>query len=205
MTPPPDNSVPKKNDKELQPGYGGRALATLLPYLWPRAPVESWREMRIRVALALACLVLAKITVVYVPILFKEAVDALSLKGSEAVVAVPVAVLVAYGVARILGVAFAELRDAIFAKVGHRAMRTIALQTFRHLHALSLRYHLERQTGGLSRAIERGTKGIENLLSWTLFTIFPTLVEVVLVVAILWALLDIWFAVIVLVTVAVYA
>jgi len=194
-----------KADQGLEPGYGGRALRTLLPYLWPRDPVEQWLEMRVRVATALVFLVLAKLTVVYVPVLFKEAVDALSLKGNEAVLAVPIGVLVAYGAARIFGVAFAELRDAIFAKVGHRAMRTIALRTFRHLHALSLRYHLERQTGGLSRAIERGTKGIENLLSWTLFTIFPTLVEVVLVTVVLWVLLDVWFAVIVLVTVAIYA
>jgi len=204
MTPPPAKSD-NKPEKGLESGYGRRALKTLLPYLWPRAPVESWREMRVRVVAALTFLVMAKLTVVYVPILFKEAVDALSLKGNEAVLTVPIGILVAYGAARIFGVAFAELRDAIFAKVGHRAMRTIALRTFRHLHALSLRYHLERQTGGLSRAIERGTKGIENLLSWTLFTIFPTLVEVLLVTAVLWALLDIWFAVIVLVTVAVYS
>jgi ATP-binding cassette subfamily B protein len=204
MTPPPPNSDAKK-EKGPPPGYGRRALATLLPYLWPRAPAENWLELRVRVVGAMACLVLAKLTVVYVPILFKEAVDALSPKGNEAIAAVPVAVLIAYGLARVFGVAFAELRDAIFAKVGHRSMRLLALRTFRHLHALSLRYHLERQTGGLSRAIERGTKGIENLLSWTLFTIFPTMVEILLVTAVLWVLLDFWFACIVLVTVAVYS
>ncbi len=204
MTPPPPKSDAKQ-EKGPPPGYGRRALAILLPYLWPRAPAEDWLELRIRVVAAMACLVLAKITVVYVPILFKEAVDVLSPTGGAAVAAVPIAVLVAYGAARVFGVTFAELRDAIFAKVGHRAMRQLALRTFRHLHSLSLRYHLERQTGGLSRAIERGTKGIENLLSWTLFTILPTFVEIALVTAVLWALLDFWFAVIVLVTVAIYS
>jgi ATP-binding cassette subfamily B protein len=205
MTPPSPHAPAAKKEQGPPPGYGRRALATLLPYLWPRPPAENWRELRIRVVAAMACLVLAKVTVVYVPILFKEAVDALSPTGGAAVAAVPIAVLLAYGGARVFGVAFAELRDAIFARVGHRSMRLLALRTFQHLHSLSLRYHLERQTGGLSRAIERGTKGIENLLSWTLFTILPTIVEIALVVAVLWALLDFWFAVIVLVTVAVYA
>ncbi len=204
MTPPLPKSDAKK-EKGPEPGYGRRALATLLPYLWPRPPAEDWLELRIRVVAAMVCLVLAKVTVVYVPILFKQAVDALTPTGGAAVAAVPIAVLIAYGAARVFGVAFAELRDAIFAKVGHRSMRQLALRTFRHLHALSLRYHLERQTGGLSRAIERGTKGIENLLSWTLFTILPTFVEIALVTAVLWALLDFWFAFIVLITVAVYA
>jgi ATP-binding cassette subfamily B protein len=204
MTPPSPKSDASK-EKGPPPGYGRRALATLLPYLWPRAPAEDWLELRIRVVAAMACLVLAKITVVYVPILFKEAVDALTPTGGAAVAAVPIGVLLAYGAARVFGVTFGELRDAIFAKVGHRSMRQLALRTFRHLHSLSLRYHLERQTGGLSRAIERGTKGIENLLSWTLFTILPTIVEILLVTAVLWALLDFWFAVIVLVTVAIYA
>src|SRR5262245_39573067 len=204
MTPPPPKSD-AKTEKGPPSGYGRRALATLLPYLWPRAPAEDWLELRVRVVGAMACLILAKVTVVYVPILFKEAVDALSPTGNAAIAAVPIAVLISYGLARVFGVTFAELRDAIFAKVGHRSMRQLALRTFRHLHSLSLRYHLERQTGGLSRAIERGTKGIENLLSWTLFTILPTFVEIALVTAVLWAVLDFWFAVIVLVTVAVYA
>jgi ATP-binding cassette subfamily B protein len=205
MTPPPTVSDPKQGEKGPSTGYGRRALATLLPYLWPRRSAENWKELRLRVVGAVVCLVLAKVTVVYIPVLFKIAVDSLSPKGAEAIAAVPAAVLVAYGAARVFGVTFAELRDAIFAKVAHRSMRQLALRTFRHLHALSLRYHLERQTGGLSRAIERGTKGIENLLSWTLFTIFPTIIEVLLVTLVLWAMLDLWFAVIVLVTVAIYA
>ncbi len=200
MSPPATPAKPPS----LASGYGRRALKTLLPYLWPRHPVESWLELRVRVVLALASLVLAKLTVVYVPVLFKEAVDALAPQGAEAVIAVPIAVLIAYGTARVLGIAFAELRDAIFAKVGHRAMRTVALATFRHLHALSLRFHLERQTGGLSRAIERGTKGIENLLSYMLFSVIPIFVEIGLVCALMWTLLSGWFALLTFVTLTVY-
>ncbi len=200
MTPPP-----QKAPNQLPTGYGRRALAALLPYLWPRPPAENWLELRARVVLALVALVAAKLAVVYVPVLFKEAVDALSIKGAAAAaVAVPIAVLIAYGTARVLGIALGELRDAIFAKVGHRAMRLVALATFRHLHALSLRYHLERQTGGLSRAIERGTKGIENLLSYMLFSIIPTFIEVGMVCALMWVLLSGWFALVTLVTVAIY-
>ncbi|MEE8271957.1 MAG: ABC transporter ATP-binding protein/permease, partial [Alphaproteobacteria bacterium] len=113
-------------------------------------------------------------------------------------------VILAYGLARVLSLAFAELRDAVFAKVAQRAIRTVALSIFRHLHALSLRFHMERQTGGLNRAIERGTKGIETLLSFTLFNILPTLLEITLVAVILWSLFDIWFAAVTLTTVVVY-
>ena len=105
-------------------------------------------------------------------------------------IAVPVALILAYGAARVLSQGFTELRNAVFAKVSQRAVRRIALSTFRHLHALSLRFHLERQTGGLTRDIERGTAGIEFLLSFTLFNVVPTLVEIVLVSAILWRLYD---------------
>ncbi len=196
---PPRTSVDKGS-----PGYAKRALRALLPYLWPRAPVEEWREMRIRVAIALAFLVAAKIAIVFVPILFKEAVDALTVTPGKTIIAVPIALLVAYGVIRVASVAFGELRDAVFAKVAHRAIRRVALQTFRHLHALSLRFHLDRQTGGLSRSIERGTKGIEFLLSFMLFNIIPTLVEILLVCGILWGLFNIWFAAVTLATVVAY-
>ncbi|HVO15914.1 MAG TPA: ABC transporter ATP-binding protein/permease [Alphaproteobacteria bacterium] len=170
-----------------------RTLAALLPYLWPRPGVEQWAEMRVRVVLALTLLAGAKIVNIYVPILYKRAVDALSPEHGGAIV-VPVMIIVAYAVARVLNVAFSELRDAVFAKVGQRAIRTVALTTFRHLHALALRFHLERQTGGLSRAIERGTKGIETLLSYMLFSILPTLVEIALVCGVLWGFYDVWFA-----------
>ena len=119
-------------------------------------------------------------------------------------IALPLGLLFAYGIVRVLSIAFAELRDAVFAKVSQRAIRTIALRTFRHLHRLALRFHRERQTGGLSRAIERGTKGIEFLLTFTLFNILPTLLDIAMVCAILWVLFDVWFAVVTFVTIASY-
>jgi len=180
-----------------------RTLAALMPYLWPGRGVEQWAEMRVRVVLALCLLAGAKVVNIYVPILYKTAVDTLSPEHGVAI-AVPVMIIVAYAAARVLNVAFSELRDAVFAKVGQRAIRTIALQTFRHLHALALRFHLERQTGGLSRAIERGTKGIETLLSYMLFSILPTLVEIALVCGVLWGFYDVWFAAVTFITIVGY-
>ena len=119
-------------------------------------------------------------------------------------IAVPVGLLVAYGIVRVLSLAFGELRDAVFAKVAQRAIRTVALSTFGHLHGLAMRFHLDRQTGGLSRAIERGTKGIEFLLTFMLFNVLPTLFEVLLVCAILWALFTVWYALVTLAAIAGY-
>ena len=160
--------------------------------------------MRVRVLIAMIFLIAAKLAIVYVPILFKDAVDALTKTPENLVIAVPIGVLVAYGLSRVLSVAFGELRDAVFAKVAHRAIRTVALQVFRHLHNLALRYHLDRRTGGLSRSIERGTKGIEFLLSFMLFNIIPTFIEIGMVCGILWVLFDIWFALVTFVTVVGY-
>ncbi|MBT5373862.1 MAG: ABC transporter ATP-binding protein/permease [Rhodospirillaceae bacterium] len=176
-----------------------RTLRSLLPYLWPKDSLN----FRIRVMVALGLLVAAKIINVYVPILYKQAVDILSAEGA-AVLVLPLGLLVAYGLVRIMVVAFGELRDAVFAKVSQRAIRKVALETFRHLHRLSLRFHLDRQTGGLSRIIERGTKGIEFLLTFMLFNILPTLLEIVLVCGILWRLYGIWFALVTFVTIASY-
>jgi ATP-binding cassette subfamily B protein len=156
-------------------------IRILLPYLWPR----HLFEFKVRVIIAVSLLVVAKAINVAVPLFYKHAVDALS-PGTAAVVAVPVALLIAYGLARILSQAFGELRDAVFAKVAQRAIREAGLKTFRHLHKLSLRFHLDRKTGGVSRAIERGTKGIEFLLNFMLFNVLPTLLEALLVCAILW-------------------
>ncbi len=172
-------------------------IRTLLPYLWPAGSLE----MRTRVVIAMAFLVAAKIANVYVPLLYKDAVDALSV---DAIVAVPVGLIVAYGLVRVLVSAFGELRDAVFAKVAQRAIRTVALSTFRHLHKLALRFHLDRQTGGLSRAIERGTKGIQFVLSFTLFNILPTLLEIALVCGILWNLYSWTFAAVTFATIAGY-
>jgi ATP-binding cassette, subfamily B, heavy metal transporter len=184
-----------------------QALRALSPYLWPKG---AW-ELRLRVVLALAFLVAAKLFNVYVPLLYRRAVDSLGGSASghlstAAVVAagVPVAIILAYGLARVLALAFGEMRDAIFAKVAQRAIRQVALATFEHLHRLSLRYHLDRRTGGLGRVIQRGTTGIEFLLSFMLFNIVPTLVEMGLVCGILWSLFDFSFALVTFVTIAGY-
>lgn len=178
-----------------------RTLVNMLPRLWP----EGRADLRARVVFALLALVAAKGVTVYVPFLYKYAVDALSPETvAAAAVVVPVMLIVGYGVGRILMIALAQLRDAIFAKVGQNAVRELAVETFRHLHALSLRFHLERRTGGLSRVIERGTKGIDFLLRFSLFNIVPTIIELVLVCVILAYAFDIWYSVVTAVTVIVY-
>ena len=177
-----------------------RTLLTLLPYLWP----AGRRDIKGRGILALIALALAKVATVYVPILYKQAVDALDVSGKEAALAVPIGLIVAYGAVRLGSVLFQELREALFAKVTQNAIRNAALNTFQHLHSLSLRYHLERQTGGLSRVIERGVKGIEFLLAFTLFNILPTLLEIAMVCGVLWTLLDWRFAAATFVTIVGY-
>jgi len=150
-------------------------------------------------------LVAAKGTNVAVPIFYKEAVDSLTLeKGVEIALAVPIALLIGYGIARVMAQAFGELRDAVFTKVAQRAIRLAGLQTFRHLHRLSLRFHLERKTGGISRAVERGTKGIEFLLRFMLFNIMPTLLEIVLICGVLWYLYGPSYALLTFCTLLVY-
>jgi ABC-type transport system involved in Fe-S cluster assembly, permease and ATPase components len=176
-----------------------KTIGTLAPYLWP--PDGG---MRARVVVAMVCLGLAKAINVGVPLLYKQAVDALTAKPGAALVAVPVMLLLAYGLARILAGTFGELRDIAFARVGQSAIRAVGLQVFRHLHGLALRFHLDRQTGGVSRAIERGTKGIEFLLNFMLFNILPTLLEIALVTGVLWVLYDLRFALATFVTIAVY-
>jgi ABC-type transport system involved in Fe-S cluster assembly fused permease/ATPase subunit len=176
-----------------------KALSGLFPFLWPRESLE----LRVRVIGALTLLIAAKGVNVIVPLLYKRAVDALT-PGHVAVVVVPVMLVVAYGVARVGAQLSSELRDAVFSKVEQNAVRQVALSTFRHLHALSLRFHLERQTGGLSRAIERGIRGTEFLLSYLLFNFVPTMFEILLVCGILWRLYSITFALTMLVTVVSY-
>jgi ABC-type transport system involved in Fe-S cluster assembly fused permease/ATPase subunit len=180
---------------------GFSTLRGLLPYLWP----VGEPGLRLRVVVAILCLITAKFANVYVPILYKRTIDALGGTDDHVTpLAVPLAIIFAYGSARILSLIFAELRDAVFARVAQRAIRSVGLSVFRHLHALSLRFHLERQTGGMSRAIERGTKGIETLLSFSLFNILPTLFEIALVCIILWRLFEPWFAIATFVTVTLY-
>lgn len=160
-----------------------KTIRTMLPYLWPPAAAG----LRLRVVIALVFLVLAKGANVIVPFFYKGAVDMLG-QAAHPGVTVPVALLVGYGLARVLALAFGELRDAVFTRVAQRAIRDAGLKTFRHLHRLSLRFHLERKTGGVTRAVERGTKGVEFLLRFMLFNILPTLLEIALVCAILWYL-----------------
>jgi len=176
-----------------------RTLLTLLPYLWPKGRID----LKIRVIIALVLLAAAKIAIVYVPFLYKAAVDALDVD-QPALVALPVGVILAYGGIRVASQAFGELRDAVFARVGQRALRTVALEVFRHLHALSLSFHLDRRTGGLSRAIERGVKGIDFLLRFTLFNILPTFLEISLVCGVLFVNYGWSFATITFVAVAGY-
>ena len=180
---------------------GVRALKGLGPYLWPRDSLE----LRARVVLAVALLIAGKLVNITVPLLYKQAVDALTGTGATAgLIAVPVGMILAYGLARVMAQGFNQLRDGVFAKVAQRAVRRIALSAFRHIHALSLRFHLERRTGGLARAIERGIAGIEFLLSFMLFNVIPTLFEILVVSAILWRLYNWEFAAVTLATIIVY-
>ena len=173
-------------------------LRRLFPYLW---------EYKWRVMAALAFMVGAKMANVSVPLLLKELVDTLNPKAgidANALLVVPIALLVAYGALRLSTTLFAELRELIFAKATEGASRTISLQVFRHLHALSLRFHLERQTGGLTRDIERGTRAVNSLISYSLYSIIPTLIEVAMVLTLLAVKFDIWFAWITLIALAFY-
>lgn len=170
-----------------------QTIRSLLPYLW---------EFKGRVVVALALLLMAKLANVAVPLVLKEIVDALD--QPQTLLVLPVLLLLGYGALRLCSTLFGELRDAIFAKVTQRAIRRVAIKVFGHLHALSLRFHLERQTGGVSRDIERGTRGISFLLNFMLFNILPTLLEIGLVAAILLSRYDIWFSVIIFVTLVAY-
>ena len=193
------SSIAGLPEPEERLAQGLRALKRLAPYLWPRNALG----LRVRVVLALLLLIAGKLVNIVVPLLYKHAVDALTVP-KPGLIAVPVAVILAYGAARVMSQGFNQLRDAVFAKVSQRAVRQIALATFRHIHALSLRFHLERRTGGLARAVERGTAGIEFLLSFMLFNVVPTLFEIVIVCAILWRLYNWAFALVTLGTIVVY-
>jgi ATP-binding cassette subfamily B protein len=172
-------------------------LKRLFPYLW---------QYKWRVLAALVFMVGAKLANVGVPLLLKELIDAMSFKPNDptAVLVVPVSLLMVYGVLRLSVSAFTELRELVFAKATQGAARQMALETFQHLHGLSLRFHLERQTGGMTRDIERGVRGIESLISYSLYSVVPTLIEVALVLSILAVKFDVWFAGITLIALALY-
>ncbi len=159
------------------------ALGRIAPHLWPKGEPM----LRLRVVAALLLLAAAKAANVLVPIAYARAVDALAPQsGAGALIAVPIALLVGYGLLRVMASALGELRNAVFAKVQARAGRRVALQVFQHLHALSMRFHMDRATGGLSRVIERGVRGIATSLNFLLFNIIPTIVEILFVAVILW-------------------
>jgi ATP-binding cassette subfamily B protein len=177
-----------------------RTVRALGPYLWP----ADHPTLKRRVVIAIFFLVLAKIVTIGIPFMYAGAVNALQPGAAYQGLTVALGLILAYGVGRILMQGFAQLRDAVFAKVAYRAVREVAIKTFRHIHALSLRFHLEKRTGGLNRVIERGTKGIDTLLSFSLFSIFPTILELTLVTAILVINFDIWFAATTVITIVLY-
>ncbi|ULR89313.1 ABCB family ABC transporter ATP-binding protein/permease [Comamonas sp. B21-038] len=193
----PAATSPTPHDGKTLTAGDGRTLKRLLPYLW----TYKWRVLA-----ALVLMVGAKVANVGVPVLLKHVVDALDIRpgNPQALLVVPVSLLLAYGGLRLLTSVFGELRELVFSKATQGAARAIALQTFEHLHAMSLRFHLERQTGGMTRDIERGVKGVESLISYSLYSIVPTLIELALVLGILAVQFDIWFAIITIVALTVY-
>ena len=187
---PTDSSAAAIAAEERRSGM--RTIRKVGPYLWPAE--HPW--VKRRVAIALSLLLLSKLIAVGTPILYKRAVDALSGDVSDLMLGA-VGLTIAYGMARLLSNGFQQLRDAVFAKVGQRALRALALETFTHIHALSLRYHITRKTGGLSRIIERGVKGVDFLLRFLIFSIGPLALELILVGAVLFWLFDIWYLLVV--------
>ena len=174
----------------------------LFPFLWPK----NRKDLKIRVLLALFSMILAKIASVYTPLILGDAVDSLTnlSSGLNLLLYVPIALIISYGVVRIASFAFGEIRDALFSKVSQNAIRRVSLKIFKHLHYLSLDFHLSRQTGGLNRYIDRGTKGIDFLLRYVLFNVVPTFIELMLVIGILFALYGYEYALITLVTITIY-
>ena len=182
---------------------GWRVIRRVVPYLWPEG--ELW--VKRRVVAALVILLAAKVIAVATPLFYKQAVDALAPDGAAAATMLglgAVGLTLAYGMARLMNVGFQQLRDAIFARVGQRALRKLALETFTHIHRLSLRYHITRKTGGLSRIIERGVKGVDFLLRFLLFSMGPLVLELLMVSVALFFLFDVWYLAVVVLTIALY-
>ena len=197
-------------------GYGGRSLKDsvfstsapsssplfeLLPYLWP----PGRPDLRLRVVAALILLILTPIVTVATPYFLGYAVDSFKPSAAEVAILVPIAWIISYGVAWIMSQAVAQLRDGVLAKVCYHALRVVAVETFHHLHALSLRFHLERHTGGLSRVIDRGTKAIDRLLTLAIFNIFPTALQLIFICVLLWRQFSIWFMVVMVAMIVAYS
>ena len=188
------------SDAQIQ-GWG--VIKRVVPYLWPEG--QSW--VKRRVVIALAVLLLSKVIAVGTPVLYKQAVDALAPEGATAATVLglgAVGLTLAYGLARLMTVGFQQLRDVIFARVGQRALRQLALETFTHIHRLSMRYHITRKTGGLSRIIERGVKGVDFLLRFLLFSMGPLVLELLMISVVLFFLFDVWYLAVVVLTIALY-
>ncbi len=197
----PSGAIPPTPTAAQERASGLRTIQRVIPYLWPAN--AAWA--RKRVVLALLMLVLAKLVAVGTPFFYKGAVDALAGEGAAWFLAVgAVGLTVAYGVARLMEIGFQELRNILFTRVGQRALRQLALETFEHIHRLSLRYHITRKTGGLSRIIERGVKGVDFLLRFLLFSIFPLMLQLLMIAAIFFWLFDVWYLVTVVVTISLY-
>lgn len=179
---------------------GMLVLRKVAPYLWP----ANMPWVKRRVVWAMVALFVSKLVTVITPFFYKGAVDALSNEGVPMLALGAVGLTVAYGMTRLMGVGFQQLRDAIFARVGQRALRMLALETFEHIHKLSMRYHITRKTGGLSRIIERGVKGVDFLLRFLLFSIGPLILELLMIGVILTIFFDIWYLAVVAVTIALY-
>ena len=182
---------------------GWLTIRRVIPYLWPDG--QSW--VKKRVVGAMFFLLLSKVVAVFAPFLYKAAVDSLAGESNSATWLLAlgaVGLTIAYGMTRALTIGFAQMRDVVFARVGQRALRMLALQTFEHIHKLSMRYHITRKTGGLSRIVERGVKGVEFLLRFLLFSVGPLVIELLFVAIILWVMFDVWYLAAVVVTIGLY-
>ena len=179
-----------------------KTFKLLFPFLWP----NKRSDLRKRVSLALICLILAKVASVYTPLILGRAVDSLTelSSGVNLLMLIPIALIISYGVARIASLTFEGMRDALFSKVSQHAIREVTLTIFKHLHSLSLQFHLNRQTGALSKFIDRGTKGIDFLLRYVIFNVVPTFIEIILVSIILLNLYGYFYALITIITITIY-
>ncbi|MAU69829.1 MAG: metal ABC transporter permease [Gammaproteobacteria bacterium] len=190
----------ERDSEYLARKSGIRTIIRVAPYLWPKGQ----SEIKYRVIFSMLALILSKAIAVYTPLIYRDAVNALSNTGVDDLILGAVGLTVAYGTSRIFMNGFQQLRDILFAKVAQRALRKLALKTFRHIHALSLRYHITRQTGGLSRIVDRGVKGVEFLLRYILFSIGPLVLELLLIAILLYVMLDIRYLVVIFITIGIY-
>ena len=210
--PDPTADAPRTEDEAArrraeERARGMRVLRDVIPYVWPKGSGGEARAFKIRVVVALALLVLAKLVAVTIPLIYSRAVDTLAGEvesGAGLFALGAVGLTVAYGLARLMNTGFQELRDVVFANVAQRALRRLALRTFTHIHRLSLRYHISRKTGALSRVMERGVKGVQFLLRFLVFSIAPLILELLMISAVLVTLFDWSFLLVLAVTIAIY-